>query len=291
VDEARVLLDDFLQLLPTLFSLFDRSAEVDEAVHKALANYFKTTSTVASEEEDELINEVVEYEEQDWKRIPGTVQEPVEYFQVLAKGKSMLSKIGRSKSSADADSDGEVEGAWGKATTNIDISADRCLAYFWHHMNYGGNARFETKNGQLLRMQVDEPDCHTTFIVTSLKMPFPGVHNRVFPTKWVWRREKSGTLVAGLTFKGTRPPSPCPAPPSPSHLISSLPRIQRVHRAGHRGRRAGRRLHAGHHQGLFEVQAPRRQRVPCDLRLPDDSGWKSPCPGHELRGEEGLGHH
>jgi hypothetical protein len=34
---------------------------------------------VASEEENELIDEVGRYEEQDWKRIPGTVQEPVEY--------------------------------------------------------------------------------------------------------------------------------------------------------------------------------------------------------------------
>jgi hypothetical protein len=220
LDEARVLLDDFLLLVPKLFSLYDRSPEIDEAVRKGLAEYFMTTPTVASEEENELINEVLGYEEQDWKRIHGTVQEPVEYFQVLAKGKSVLSNFGRSKSSVGADSDDEVEGAWGKATTNIDVSADRCLAYLWHHMSYENNADFEKNNGRLLKMQVDVPDSHTTFMVTSGKSPFPGVDSRVYAAKWAWRREKNGTFFAGFTFKGTPHPSP-PSSTPPSHPVFS----------------------------------------------------------------------
>ncbi|GMI24816.1 hypothetical protein TeGR_g13144, partial [Tetraparma gracilis] len=195
--------------LPKLFSLFDRSPEVDEAVHKSLADHFRTTDTAASEEENELINEVLEYEEQDWKRIRGTVQEPVEYFQVLAKGKGMLGSIGKSKTNkiktkspvaptselplgkvvrtiasnasdspvgkaartvtgtkSSVGADGEVEGAWGKAITNVDVSADRCLAYFWHHMAYESNAEFEKSNGRLMKMQVDVPGSHSTFMVT-----------------------------------------------------------------------------------------------------------------------------
>ncbi|GMI23740.1 hypothetical protein TeGR_g15203 [Tetraparma gracilis] len=146
-----------MSLLPKLFDLFDRSSEVDEAIRVELANFFQTTSTVASEEENELIDEVVGYEEQDWKRIPGTVQEPVEYFQVLAKTR-VLNGIGKSKSSADAKSSGEVEGAWGKATANIDVSADRCLANFWHSMDYESNAEFEKNNGRLLKMGVEIVD-------------------------------------------------------------------------------------------------------------------------------------
>ncbi|GMI19234.1 hypothetical protein TeGR_g13668, partial [Tetraparma gracilis] len=201
-DEARVLLDDFLLLLPKLFDLFDRSVEVDDAILKGLAEYFETSTTATSKEENELIDEVVGYEEQDWERIRGTVLEPVEYFQVLAKPTSMFGK-NTSKSSVGADSDESVEGAWGKATVNIDISADRCLAFFWHHMSSESNAKFEKNNGRLLRMQVDVPDSHTTFTVTSAKSPFPGVDNRVYASKWSWRREENGAFVAGFTFKGS----------------------------------------------------------------------------------------
>jgi hypothetical protein len=130
------------------------------------------------------------------------VNEPVEYYQVLAK-KSVLSSIGRSKStSAGANSDDSVEGAWGKATANVDISADRCLAYMWH-CSYAGNIAFEKKNGKLPKMQIDEPNSHSMFIVNSIKIPFPGIDSRVFVTKWVWRRERNGTFVAAFTSKGT----------------------------------------------------------------------------------------
>jgi hypothetical protein len=72
-------------------------------------------------------------------------------------------------------------------------------------MSYGGAAKFEKKNGKLLMMQVDVPDSHSTFMVSSGKSPFPGVDSRVFTTRWVWRRDKEdGTFVAGFTFKGTR---------------------------------------------------------------------------------------
>jgi hypothetical protein len=103
--------------------------------------------------------------------------------------------------------DGEVEGAWGKATTNVDVSADRCLAYFWHHMTYESNAEFEKTNGKLMKMQVDVPGSHSTFMITSQKSPFPGVDSRVYAAKWAWRREEDG-FVAGFTSKGTRPPLP-----------------------------------------------------------------------------------
>jgi hypothetical protein len=44
--------------------MFDRSAEVDEAIHESLAEHFRTTNTAASEEENELIDEVLGYEKQ-----------------------------------------------------------------------------------------------------------------------------------------------------------------------------------------------------------------------------------
>jgi hypothetical protein len=41
-------------------------------------------------------------------------------------------------------------------------------------------------------------------MVTSAKMPFPGVDNRLFAARWAWRREANGDFVAGFTPKGTR---------------------------------------------------------------------------------------
>jgi hypothetical protein len=95
-----------------------------------------------------------------------------------------------------------VEGAWGMATANIDISADRCLAYTWHHMSYEGNTQFEKRNGRLMKMQVDVADSHSRFMISSLMIPFPGVDHRVYPARWAWRREENGAFVAGFTFKG-----------------------------------------------------------------------------------------
>jgi hypothetical protein len=173
----------------------------------ALATSIRTTATTTTARENELIDEVLTYEKQPFKRIPGTVDNPVEYFQVLSK----TSLFGKSKSMNNLEGEAGlstgVEGAWGKATTNIDVSADRCLAYFWNHMSFESNARFQEKNGRLLKMLVVEPDSHSMFTVTSLKMGFPGVSNRVFPTRWQWRLEENDDFVAGFTFKGEPPPS------------------------------------------------------------------------------------
>jgi hypothetical protein len=91
-------------------------------------------------------------------------------------------------------------------------------------MDNESNARFEKDNGKLLQMQVDVLNSHTTFMVTSAKSPFPGVDNRVYASKWAWRREENGTFVAGFTFKGTLPPPLSLAPPPP--LSPCLLRLQ-----------------------------------------------------------------
>jgi hypothetical protein len=115
------------------------------------------------------------------------------------------------------------------ATANIDISADRCLAYFWHFMAYVSNKRAEMDHGSILRMQVKVPGSHSMYTVAPARMPFPGVDNRVFPARWAWRREKNETFVLGFTFKGKRQrlqrhqrgTSP---PPPPSLALTHLSR-------------------------------------------------------------------
>ncbi|GMI29651.1 hypothetical protein TeGR_g14379 [Tetraparma gracilis] len=96
---------------------------------------------------------------------------------------------------------GEVEGAWGMATTKIDISADRCLAFFWHHMSHVTNTEFEKKNGGLLKMQVDVPDSHSSFMVASFKIPFPGVDNRLSLSTMRKRFDKSPAIDAASNLR------------------------------------------------------------------------------------------
>ena len=77
---AHALLDDLLGLVPMLFAQFARCAEVDEAVHKHLAEsvFSASSGTVPSEQEGELINSMLKQGDKPWKRIPGTVEESVE---------------------------------------------------------------------------------------------------------------------------------------------------------------------------------------------------------------------
>ncbi|GMI20537.1 hypothetical protein TeGR_g11598 [Tetraparma gracilis] len=72
------ILDDLLQLVPALFSRYDRSAEVDEGKQKELAENFETAPTRPSEEDNNLINAALEYEKKPWRRIPGTVRNTTE---------------------------------------------------------------------------------------------------------------------------------------------------------------------------------------------------------------------
>jgi hypothetical protein len=72
------ILDDLLQLVPALFSRYDRSAEVDEAKQKELAENFETAPTRPSAEDNNLVNAALEYEKKPWRRIPGTVRNTTE---------------------------------------------------------------------------------------------------------------------------------------------------------------------------------------------------------------------
>jgi hypothetical protein len=72
------ILDDLLQLVPALFSRYDRSAEVDEGKQKELAENFETAPTRPSERDNNLVNAALEYEKKPWRRIPGTVRNTTE---------------------------------------------------------------------------------------------------------------------------------------------------------------------------------------------------------------------
>jgi hypothetical protein len=202
-DEAALILADFLGVLDGMFSLYERSSEVDEAVLASLALHFRTTPVPASPKENALIDASLSFDARPWKRIPGSVNDSVSYFQVL-------STTGLWGSSCAGD--GEVDAAWGKAVCSFDVSAEKALAYNWHHMSYERNGIATQANGGLLRMQVEggtdiwggdeglQDEQHTRFFASSAKSP-PGIDDRVFEARWAWRRDEGGGYVAGFTYK------------------------------------------------------------------------------------------
>ncbi|GMI41798.1 hypothetical protein TeGR_g11956, partial [Tetraparma gracilis] len=101
--EAHALLDDLLLLLPALFAMFDRSAEVDEAVLGQLTERFQTASTEPSADEVALLNKARAYDDKAWERLKGSVREPVEKWRASV---------------------GETS-AWGKAVGSVDAAAAR----------------------------------------------------------------------------------------------------------------------------------------------------------------------
>jgi hypothetical protein len=77
-EEALLVLDDLLSLLPSLYERFARPNEVDAAVHEKLAAQFETSTTPTSEHEDALLERARGYDDKPWKRLSGTVRDPVE---------------------------------------------------------------------------------------------------------------------------------------------------------------------------------------------------------------------
>jgi hypothetical protein len=181
----------------------------------------------------------------------------VEYFQKLSAStwKSMKSKtfsaFGKrapepSPSAAAVPKDGQLEGAWGMATANLDVAADRALAYTWHTMSNHRNTQFEKSiSYKLVKMQVDVPGSHSTFTVTSQRLPFPGVKNRIFSAKWAWRREEDGTFVAGFTHKGKKPRPHPPPPETPPLTLFARAQAPTRPSSGHSRKMSGRRAARG----------------------------------------------
>jgi hypothetical protein len=108
--QAELILEDFQSLLPTVFKLFDRSADVDEAVLSALAGQFAADDAPPPTETEEGLGRAglaLLEEERVWGRVPGTVRDAVDSFHALGPDKTV----------------------WCKGTASVDAPAARALAY------------------------------------------------------------------------------------------------------------------------------------------------------------------
>ncbi|GMI51799.1 hypothetical protein TeGR_g2183, partial [Tetraparma gracilis] len=183
--EAGVLIDDLLSLAPTIFKLYDRSAEVDEAVQESLAEHFLRARTNPNEPENKMMDKSLEFMDKPWARKAGTIMEPVSIFECITKGSKSSTALGSSSSNSDGDN---MSAVWGKAEADVDASTARVLAYLWNYMSYERCAEFNEKNAGMLRKELDVLDSHSKLVVAATKMPF-SVTDRVSGAWWSWRRE------------------------------------------------------------------------------------------------------
>ncbi|GMI35149.1 hypothetical protein TeGR_g2654, partial [Tetraparma gracilis] len=170
-EHANELLDSFLNLVPVLFAHYDKSSEVDMAELERLSDFFETTTTEPTRNEAAVLNEALAFDEKPWRRIAGTVREPVEYFQAKATEGS----------------------AWGKAFTTVDASAISVVSWLWHFMSYERVDAHKRDMGDRMRMAVDVPNSHSMFQAAKVKIG-PGIDDRIFGAYWTWRKEEDGSF-------------------------------------------------------------------------------------------------
>ncbi|GMI24686.1 hypothetical protein TeGR_g7490, partial [Tetraparma gracilis] len=170
--EAHVLLDDLLLLLPALFAMFERSAAVDEAVLGQLTERFQTASTEPSADEAALLDKARAYNDKVWKRLKGSVRDPVEKWRASVGEKS----------------------AWGKAVGSVDAAAARVLAYLWYFESY---ERKNQKNANLIRLGIEIPNSHSMFQL--IEVNIGAGQKRFYACKWTWSLEPDGGFFVAVT--------------------------------------------------------------------------------------------
>ncbi|GMI27852.1 hypothetical protein TeGR_g10416 [Tetraparma gracilis] len=163
----------------SLHDRFGRYKEVDEATLRHFVEHGMSSAPESSEKEKALILRRLQDDDQkesSWSRLAGTVREPVSYFKKV-----------------DEDSN-----TWGKAEGVVDVSAPDVLAWLWYSCTHERSLKYERKNGNLLKTELDVPGTRSKFIVVSMKMP-RAISNRVFANWWTWAKEQNGDLIAAFT--------------------------------------------------------------------------------------------
>jgi hypothetical protein len=118
--DAKLIVDDLLSLVPSLFNLYSRCDEIDDAVEADLVERFASPSTPPpTPAEDAIVDKARAYPgAQRWVRIKGTVREPASYYQALSKADT-----------------------WGLGVADVDASAERVLAYVREQSSYHRSER------------------------------------------------------------------------------------------------------------------------------------------------------
>jgi hypothetical protein len=184
---AVAFLDHIISVIPTLHTRFARYEEMDLATLNHCIGVTLPTAPPTSAPEKALVDRNIVFDDQrdgdsPWKRIKGTVQSSVSYFEKKMSGHSAI----------------------GKAVAIVDTSAERCFAWLWNVDLYERNATFFKEEGdRAFRKVIEIPNSHS--MISGFLITFLGLNNRLFPAWFAWHQYESGEILIAFA-----PPEECP---------------------------------------------------------------------------------
>ena len=168
---AAAILSHVTNAVLSLHNRYARYEAVDKAMYDACERVTIPNAPPIQPHENNLIVQSLSYDEinqNQFKRIKGTVREPVEYFQMIESDK----------------------GVWRKAVATVDASAARVFADRWCRNTYEHGEKY----AGTLDKAIQIPNTHSMLVAFLLRLPNP-VSDRVFTTWLTWRKEPDGSFV------------------------------------------------------------------------------------------------
>ena len=111
-----------------------------------------------------------------WKRVAGTVREPISYFNKTANNAN-----------------------WAKAVANVDASASLVFSYMFYMDSYNSAHSHVDKEGAgAFRKVVNIPNSRSMFLLHLVRFGVT-VSNRIFSTWFAWRAESDGSFTLAFT--------------------------------------------------------------------------------------------
>jgi hypothetical protein len=180
---GRDILGHFAKAVANLHARLARYDEVDDAMLRYFETEVVPNAPPLKPHETDLLNSSLMYDSplilQPWKRIPGTINDSVAFFQKKVVGDTN----------------------WGKAIAQVDAPAVRVVSDIWSFMSYGRIREDKSKNGNLLRKEIPIPDSHSKILMSIHE--YPGtLSNRVFSAIWCWRKETDGSFTLAFEDSG-----------------------------------------------------------------------------------------
>jgi hypothetical protein len=133
------------------------------------------------------------------------------------------------------------ESAWGKARTEVDVSAGRALAYMWHLMSY---MRCAPRDPKLLCTAVDLPNTHSMYQVFEKTVSMAA--NRVFGERE--RASEVGTRAGERSGRASEAGER--ASDRSGGVSEARTKYEQRSRASEAGERSGRASEAGERASL-----------------------------------------
>jgi hypothetical protein len=169
-----VILHFFLALVGRLHSMFARYDEVDEATLQHFETVVVPTAPPPKSHEASLISRSLLYNSEDFRRIPGTVNETVEYYQRKVDGDS----------------------GWGKGVAIVDTPAARVFAWLFcvetneRVINHG-----DDEGPSAFRSSVISPESHHSMLYSATLALGFGLDDRIISAWFTWERDESGGFL------------------------------------------------------------------------------------------------